>query len=143
MSGHFEDGDRILNLVGAAIAATILVSVAVLVFAAATAPSGGSADPPAAEWTLDRANATHVRITHAGGEPVAASSLVVTVDGTDRRVESWSGVIARGDSGAVHARAGRVVRLYWTTEGGERVRLANWQTSDGGRQRMPLPSATM
>jgi FlaG/FlaF family flagellin (archaellin) len=127
VSGFLDDGDRILDLVGVALAATILLSVAVMVFAAATVPSQAPADPPAANWTLDRANDTHVRITHVGGEPVSAASLVVTADGTERRVDGWSGVVARGDGGVVHAREGRIVRLYWTTDEGERVRLASWE----------------
>lgn len=126
MSGRFDDGDRILDLVGAALAATILVSVALLVFAAATTPTGAPAEAPSTEWSLDRVNTTHVRITHAGGEPVAARSLVVTVGGTDRRVDGWSGMVARGDRGVVRALEGKVVRVYWTTEAGERVRLASW-----------------
>lgn len=126
MSGRVDDGDRILDLVGAALAATILVSVALLVFAAATAPTGAPPEAPSTEWSLDRANTTHVRITHAGGEPVAARSLVVTVGGTDRRVDGWSGMVARGDSGVVRALEGKTVRVYWTTAAGERLRLASW-----------------
>jgi hypothetical protein len=126
VTGLFDDRDRLLDLVGLALAATILLSVAILVFSAATAPTGTPADAPSSDWALDRANATHVRITHAGGEPVAARSLAVTVGGTDRRVDGWSGVVARGDAGIVRAREGRVVRLYWTSDDGRRVRLAEW-----------------
>ena len=126
MTGMFDDGDRILDLVGLALAATILLSVGILVFSVVTAPTGAPADAPSTDWTLDRANATHVRITHAGGEPVAAKSLAVTVGGTDRRVDGWSGVVARGDDGVVRAREGQVVRLYWTADDGRRVRLAEW-----------------
>ncbi|MFB6161594.1 MAG: hypothetical protein ABEJ61_10540 [Haloferacaceae archaeon] len=126
MTGLLDDGDRVLDLVGAALAATILVSVGLLAFSAATAPTGAPADAPSADWSLDRTNETHVRIVHVGGEPVAARSLVVTVGGTDRRVDGWSGTVARGDGGVVRALAGEVVRLYWTTDDGERVRLASW-----------------
>jgi hypothetical protein len=71
-------------------------------------------------------NATHVQITHDGGEPVSASELIVTVDGIERRV-TWSGLIRQGDSGVVRGDRQQVVRLYWTGGPGDRSLLASKQ----------------
>lgn len=120
-----DDGDRILNLVGAALVLALLLSLALLVVVASEGPATGAG--PDAEWTAARVNETHVRITHAGGERVHASDLVVTVGGRERHV-SWTGVLTRGSSGVVHARAQRVVRLYWLPENGNRKLLARWQS---------------
>jgi hypothetical protein len=121
-----DDGDRLLNLVGAALVLAVILSVGLLVVVAANGPTSTSG--PDAEWTLSRVNDTHVRITHAGGERTHASNLVVTVDGRERRV-SWTGELTREDSGVVHARASQVVRLYWLPDHGNRELLARWGPS--------------
>lgn len=130
------DGDRLLTIGGAVLGLTILLMIGVLAITFAHPPSGGTSGPDA-EWSLDRVNATHVRITHAGGEAVNAGRLVVTVDGNDRRVTwtvdgyerrvTWTGRVTEGDSGVFRARTDRLVRLYWETDRGERVRLDDWR----------------
>lgn len=121
------DGDRLLNLGGIAIGLLILAMIGVLAITFVEPPSGGTTGSPPTEWTAERVNQTHVRITHAGGESVPANRLVVYVEGYDRRV-TWNGMISEGDSGVVRARRGQLVRLYWLTERGERIRLESWRT---------------
>ncbi|MFB6123381.1 MAG: hypothetical protein ABEJ78_07985 [Haloferacaceae archaeon] len=120
-----EDGDRILNLVGAALVLALLFSVGLLVVVASEGPT--TASGPDARWSLSRVNETHVEVSHAGGERTHASNLVVTVDGRERGV-SWSGVLTRGDSGVLRARETQVIRLYWLPENGNRELLARWQS---------------
>lgn len=131
------DGDRLLTIGGIVLGLTILLMLGVIAITFAHPPRGG-ANSPDAEWTLDRVNATHVRLTHAGGESVSAGRLVVTVGGNDRRVTwtadgverrvTYAGPVSEGDSGVFRARADRLVRLYWETDRGERVRLDDWRT---------------
>lgn len=122
-----SDRDRLLDIGGLVIALTLLAMIGVLALTFVEAPRGGATGGPPTEWTAERVNETHVRITHAGGEAVPASRLVVGVGGYDRRV-SWSGTISEGDSGVVRAGPNKVVQLYWITEQGERVRLDDWRT---------------
>lgn len=121
------DGDRLLDYAGVLIAATLVLMVAALALAFVDAPRDRTAEAPSAEWSMERANASHVRIVHAGGEPVAADRLVVTVDGTRRRA-TWSGVVSQGDAAFVRATDDLLVRLYWTTDRGDRVLLATWRS---------------
>lgn len=121
------DADRLLDLGGLAIGVTLLLMIAALAVAFVGGSNSGATGGPPTEWTLDRVNDTHVRIVHAGGEPVAADRLVVSVDGYDRRV-TWEGTVSEGDAGIVRAGPDLLVRLYWITEQGERVRLDDWRT---------------
>lgn len=119
--------DRSLDAVGVVVALLLVMMVGVLVltFAGAVGGDRQAADAPNAQWTLERVDDTHVRIAHAGGEPVPTDRLVVTVDGYQRRA-TWSGTVSRGDAGTVTAALNTQVRLYWTTDRGERVRLGSW-----------------
>lgn len=81
-----DDGDRLLDLFGVVLVVFIIVSVGILVLAAMNAPSQQSANEPNVNWTLQRINATHVQISHDGGDPVSSSELIVTVDGIERHV---------------------------------------------------------
>ncbi|MFB6281838.1 MAG: hypothetical protein ABEH40_07455 [Haloferacaceae archaeon] len=121
------DGDRLLDLGGLLIGLTLVLMIGVLALAFVQAPGGGRTGGPPTEWTADRINETHVRITHAGGEPVAAERLVVSVGGYDRR-PGWEGTVSEGDSGVVRAGPNQVISLYWVTDRGERVRLDSWRT---------------
>jgi hypothetical protein len=126
-SGEDErEGDRLLNALGVVLAAFIVVGIVGVVLAGMGGPSTDVADAPDAEWTLDRVNDSHVRITHRGGDAVPAADLVVTVDGVRRRV-SWDGLVAEGDAGTVRAGQGMIVDLYWTNDVGERIELRSWQ----------------
>ena len=124
-----DDGgrDRALDVAGVVIVLTLLAMVGVMALAFADASRGETSAGPNVEWTTERVDETHVRIAHAGGEAVPADRLVVTVEGNRRRV-SWSGTISEGDSGVVRVRGDRELRLYWTTEQGERIRLESWRT---------------
>jgi hypothetical protein len=120
-----DDGDRLLNLFGVAIALFIVVGVVGVVVAGLGGPSVEIADAPSATWSLERLNDSHVQLTHRGGDPVEAADLVVTADGVRRRV-SWNGAVSDGDAGVVRADRGVLVQLYWTTDTGERVKLQTW-----------------
>jgi hypothetical protein len=120
-----DDGDRLLNLFGLAVALFIVVGVVGVVVAGLGGPSTDVAAAPDATWSLERLNDSHVRLTHQGGEAVPAADLVVTAGGVRRRV-SWSGVVDDGDAGVVRAGRGVLVQLYWTTDTGERVKLRSW-----------------
>ena len=119
------EGDRLLNALGVVLAGFIVVGIVGVVLAGMGGPSTDVADAPDAEWTLDRVNDSHVRITHRGGDAVPAADLVVTVDGVRRRV-SWDGLVAEGDAGTVRAGRGMIVDLYWTNDVGERIELRSW-----------------
>jgi hypothetical protein len=108
------DGDRLLDYAGVLIGVTLVLMVAVLAVAFVDAPDRRPTDVPNAEWSLERANDTHVRLTHAGGEPVPADRLVVTVDGYTRRA-TWSETVVPGESAFVRANADLTVRLLLAT----------------------------
>lgn len=117
-----DDGDRVLTVIGVVIVLFIVAAVAALAIAAA---SGPGASAPDASWELERVNDTHVRVMHAGGDPIDAERLVVSVDGYERRV-SWSGEISEGDAGILIAGEDTEVTLYWTRERRPRTQLASW-----------------
>jgi hypothetical protein len=118
-------GERLLTLVGIGLALALVVGVGIALLAAASG-SGGSADVPDATWTLTTVNDTHVRITHTGGQPVAAAELIVTVDGYERKT-TWEGEIAEGDATVVRARQDQLVRLYWDGGRTDRAQLGRWR----------------
>lgn len=120
------DDDRLLDVIGVAVIAFILLAVVVLVLAGATAPSREGIAPPDTDWTIERADGSHVRIVHAGGEPVDASRLVVSVAGVERS-PGRSDRLAEGDAVVVPATPGQTVELYWVSGRDERVRLKRWQ----------------
>jgi hypothetical protein len=120
------DDDRLIDVVGAVVVLLIVVAVAVLVLAGATAPSREPAEPPNATWSIERVDAGHVNVTHAGGEPVDASKLVVAVS----RVEHGPGrsdTLTNGESITVPARPGQEVQLFWIGARDERTLLAEWK----------------
>lgn len=121
-----DDGDRLLTLVGVALVAFIVVALGVLFLAASDA--GDEASPaPDAEWELTRVNETHVRVAHAGGEPVGAEHLLVTVDGRPRRVSWPASRVGTDDGVVVPAESGSTVALYWERPTARRAVLARWQ----------------
>jgi hypothetical protein len=120
------DEDTLLTLAGVALVVFVLGGLVVAGLAATTA-SDRAADIPEAEWTADRINGTHVRIAHAGGEAVAAEKLLVRVEGYRRRA-AWAGVVTEGDSTAIEASSGQVIRLKWTgSSPNVEDELARWQ----------------
>lgn len=130
-----DDGDRLLNIVGVLLAVGIIAAVGILLLAASSAPAR-EPSPPTADWTLDRVNETHVRITHAGGEPVDADQLVVLVNRYERSA-TWEGRLTPGEGGVVQAGPSQSVRLYWDGGRADQQQLAAWNDDSGGS---PTPS---
>lgn len=118
--------DRLIDVVGAVVVLLVVVAAAVLVLAGATAPSRQPAEPPDANWTIERVGVGTVNVTHAGGEPVDASQLVVSVAGVERS-PGRSDVLTEGESLEVPARSGQRVALYWVASRDERALLAEWR----------------
>lgn len=120
-AGMFEDGDRILDLVGVALVVGVVIAVGVV---ALNFDPPSEEQPPEANWTIERVNDSHVRVTHTGGEPVRTDELRVTVDSIKRDTD-WSDPVAEGDITAVDASPGAMVRVVWLGGRGNRVVMAN------------------
>jgi hypothetical protein len=120
------DDDRMIDVVGVVVAVFVVLAVAVLVLAGATAPSRQPAEPPAANWTIERVDVGTVNVTHAGGEPVDAGELVVSVAGVERS-PGRSDVLTEGEALTVPARSGHRVQLFWVESRDERTLLAEWR----------------
>lgn len=120
------DDDRLLDVVGAVVVVIIVVAIAVLALAGATAPERELPEKPGASWTIERTGPAEVAITHAGGEPVDASELVVSVAGVERG-PGRSDLLAEGDSIRVPARPGQSIELFWVAGRDERVLLEEWE----------------
>jgi len=120
------DDDRLIDVVGVAVALFLVAAVAVLVLAAATAPSRQPTEPPSANWTIERVDVGTVNVTHAGGEPVDASKLVVAVAGVEHG-PGRSDVLTEGESITVPARSGQRVELFWVGARDERTLIDEWQ----------------
>lgn len=124
-----EDRDWLLDAIGIVLVLSVVAGLVLVGFAAmnANAPSERTADPPNVTWSLQPVNATHVRIGHDGGEAVAASDILVTVNGNKRSM-TWSGRLTRGDASIIGASRGDLVQLFWT--GGEgNYQLSSWRVS--------------
>lgn len=120
------DDDRLIDVVGVVVVVFIVLALAVLLLAGATAPSRQPAEPPQANWTIERVAVGQVNVTHAGGEPVNASKLVVSVAGVERS-PGRSDVLTEGESLSVPARSGQHVQLFWVESRDERALLAEWE----------------
>lgn len=120
-----DDGEQLLDLLGIVLGLLILGGVALLLFTAMNGIPSQQDTAPDGDWTLDRVNTTHVRITYRGDELIAAENLSVTVNGRQRPV-SWSERLTRGDAGVLRAREDETVRVYWTGGRGDRVLLKRW-----------------
>lgn len=117
------DPDDLLTYVGVALAAAIVFALVVIALAFASAPARAP-DPPDVQWEVGAADGATVRITHAGGEPIAAENIVITVDGT-RRNADWEGMVTEGDTAVVDAQPGQLVRIYWDANRGERALMVS------------------
>lgn len=120
------DDDRLLDLAGVLVALILVAAIAVIFLAGATAPSRQPAEPPQADWTISRIDQGHVELTHAGGEPVDAENLVVSVAGVERS-PGRSDRLTEGDSIQVPARTGQQVSLFWVAGRDERLLLERWE----------------
>ncbi|MFB6211244.1 MAG: hypothetical protein ABEI76_06880 [Halobacteriales archaeon] len=117
------DGDRLLNIFGGVLLLFLFVALVVVVLAAAGGPYQQPGDVPETEWSIERVNETHARLTLTDGEAVETDALIVTVSGTE--VEpTWTDRLTRGDSGVIRAEPGAVVRIYWVAGSEDRVGLA-------------------
>lgn len=107
------DGDRLLNLAGAGLALFVLGTIVLVGFLVATGQPPSEGEPvPEVNWTVERVNDSHVRVTHAGGPPVDARNLTVTVDGAERST-GWSGQVVQGRSATLSAERDAVVRVFY------------------------------
>lgn len=123
-----DDGERWLNAIGIVLALFVLAGLGLVALGVASSPPERADDAPDADWTVERVNATHVRVVHAGGEAIPAEEMEVTVEGY-RRAVAWSGLLREGDGGTFEASRGKVVRLYWLGGQGLRERMDTWQLS--------------
>lgn len=120
------DDDRLIDVVGVVVAVLVVLALVVIVLAGATAPSRDLGESPDADWTIERVSDRNVNLTHAGGEPVSAADLVVSVAGVERGA-GRSDQLTEGEAITVPARPGQEVRLYWVAGRDERVLLDEWQ----------------
>lgn len=120
------DDEQVLDLVGVVLVVFIVAAIAVLALAGATAPERTPPEQPSANWSIERTGPAEVAITHAGGEPVDASELVVAVAGIERS-PGRSDVLTEGDEIRASARSGQTVQLFWESSRDERALLAEWE----------------
>lgn len=120
------DDDRLIDVVGVVAVGFIVLAVAVLILAGATAPTRQVGQAPDANWTIERVDEGTVAVVHAGGEPVNATELVVSVAGIEH-TSGRSDLLTEGEALRVPAREGQEVRLFWVAGRDERVLLAEWQ----------------
>lgn len=125
--------DRPLAIVGLVLAAVLVGGVVTVALAATSSPDRTGPD---ADWRFERVNDTHVRIVHAGGEPVSTDLLSVVSAKSDvggsgvPRHAAWSAsVLSRGDDGVVFVGDGSALVLLWERADVERVVLARWRAN--------------
>ena len=119
------DDDRVIDVVGLAVVALVVLFLAVLGLAFATAPSRQPTAPPDANWTIHRVDAGHVEIVHAGGEPVDATRLVVSVGGIEHG-PGRSDTLTDGEGIEVSASPGERVQLLWIARQDDHVPIETW-----------------
>lgn len=119
------EGDRLLDLFGILLAVAI-VGALVLLGLGATSVGEEPTAPPETDWTLTRVNESHVRVAHAGGEPVRAEYLTLAVDGQPRRVGWTAAILVDGEYGLVRANEGTRVTLVWERSETDRRVLSRW-----------------
>lgn len=118
-----DDDDRLLNIFGAVLLLFLLAAVAVVVLAAVAGPYQQPGDVPETDWSIERVNETHARLTLVDGEAIETEALVVTVGGTE--VEpTWADRLTDGEGGLIRADPGSVIRIYWVAGSEDRVGLA-------------------
>lgn len=121
----FDDGDRLLNLFGFLLLIVLVLTVSLLLFTTMNGPNGGEANAPQGNWTLERVNVTHARVTYTSTDPVYTEKLQITVDGRPQPV-SWESTFGRVERGVFRAEADQTVRLYWSDGRDDRVLLKEW-----------------
>lgn len=119
------DADRALDLFGIVLFLAIVGAFALLGLGA-TSVGEQSTAPPETDWTLTSINESHVRVSHAGGEPVRTDRLTVAVDGQPRRVRWSATTLVDGEGGVVRASEGTRVTLVWARSESDRRVLERW-----------------
>lgn len=124
-----EDDDRLITLILVGLVLLILVMLGALIITAQYVQEESGADPDT-EWELTRINESYVQIVHAGGEPVSASSLSVTVDGVPADAAWPAERVTEGASVEiwVGTEASRITLLWQHTEQDRDV-LKRWTLS--------------
>lgn len=118
--------DTLLTLAGVGAVGLVVVGLSVAGLAAITADDRGDGAPDA-EWSFERVNDSHVRVAHAGGDPVEPAELIVSVDGYRQNI-AWDGAVTEGDGATLRVSDGQVLRVYWVgTDQRVRTQLAQWR----------------
>lgn len=120
-----SERDRVTTAIGVALVLFIVVALAIVILAAATAPSREGTPPPSANWTLQKVDSGQVTITLSSGGPVNASRLVVAVEGVEHGPGRHD-TLHVGDSLTEPARSGDSVELLWLPAEDQRTLLAKW-----------------
>lgn len=123
-----HDGDRLINLILLGLVVFIMVGIGGLVLTASFVQDESGANPDT-EFGLTRINATHVRITHAGGEAVPTEDLTVTVDGIPVEAQWSSSMLTEGEYGLVRVSQATRLTLLWQHSENERDVLRQWKLS--------------
>ena len=125
----FDDGDQLLNLIGIILILSVIISIVIIILATISVQER-SADVPDVNWESQQINESHIRITHAGGEPVNADKISITVDGTPRQPQWTAITLAKGEYGIVRVGEGNRVTLLWRHSERDRDVLKQWQLSE-------------
>lgn len=121
-----DDRDRQLQLINIGVVIVIVFAIALIVVVATSVDQDSTAKPDT-EWNLTRINESHIRIQHAGGDPVKTDRLTVTVDGRVRHPRWTASILTDGEYGVVRADERSKVILLWKQSKVERDVLEHWQ----------------
>lgn len=108
---------ELIDAAGIFILMLLVASVAVIVVA--TPEVADRERPPESNWTAEKANDSHVEISHVGGEPVALENLTVIIGEYPRPVK-WSGnvsggYVTEGGYATIEVAEGETIALYWSS----------------------------
>lgn len=111
--------DRKLDLLGVVLGVVILLSVGLLVYSAVSGPAEDRFQPPDANWSVERVNDSHVEVVHAGGDPVRAERIAISVNGRERPTP-FEGQVREGDAALLTVSPDQSVEIAWTGGSGTR-----------------------
>lgn len=122
-----KNRDRNLDIIGVAVAALLIFSLATVAFTILDTSSRHEVAPDA-DWSLLQINDTHARVTHAGGEAADPGNLTVVLEEDEEVHAEWSmDPLTEGGYAVVEAPPGTVVRLYWRGGRTQGVLLESWR----------------
>lgn len=124
----FDDGEQLVNIFGMILVSLVVLSLALLVFS--TVSTQQEPEAPDAEWSLTQINDSYIRIEHAGGEPVSARNVTVTVNGRPVHPEWTAEVLTENDSAIVRVSQDNRVRLLWQRSESDSDVLKRWNLSE-------------